>query len=317
MKKVLIFGIGGFVGSYLANEFIEHEYVVSGADKNKGSMLSGSVSFYETDLLDSDAVLKLVKTEQPDIIVNLAAISSVGMSWSIPQTTIMVNVVGALNILEAAKRIKKKLKILLVGSSEEYVVSEFPMNEDRPLNASNPYGISKVTQEQFAKMYKEQYGLKIYCVRPFNHTGIGQRDSFVLSSWCKQVAEIEKSGKPGVLKVGNLKVKRDFSHVKDIVRSYRMIVESDNCDLVYNVGSGISHSLEDILQYITELSTQKIEIEIDKSRIRPTDQPVICCDYNLIKTELGWEPKYTVFDAVRELYEEYLAGELRRLESSF
>lgn len=306
MEKVLIFGIGGFVGSYLTNEFIEHGYVVSGADKNKGSMLPESVSFHETDLLDSDAVLALVESECPDIIVNLAAISSVGASWNIPQTTIMVNVVGALNILEAARKVEKKPKILFVGSSEEYVVSEFPMNENTPLNASNPYGISKVTQEQFAKMYKEQYGLKVYCVRPFNHTGVGQRDSFVLPSWCKQVAEIEKSGKPGAIKVGNLSVKRDFSHVKDIVRAYRMIVESDNCDVVYNVGSGISHSLEDILQYIVGLSSQKIDIEVDQSRIRPSDQPVICCDYNLIKKELGWEAKYTVFDALKELYKEYL-----------
>jgi len=310
MEKVLIFGIGGFVGSYLANEFIEHGYVVSGTDKNKGNMLPKSVSFYETDLLDSQVVLALIETEQPDIIINLAAISSVGASWNIPQTTIMVNVVGVLNILEAARKVEKKPKILLIGSSEEYAVSEFPMNEDRPLNASNPYGISKVTQEQFAKMYKEKYGLKIYYVRSFNHTGVGQRDSFVLPSWCKQVAEIEKSKRPGVLKVGNLKIRRDFSHVKDIVRAYRIIVESDNCNLIYNVGSGISHSLEDILQYIVRLSTLKIEIEIDQSRIRPTDQEVICCDYHLIKTELGWEPKYTVFDALKEIYGHYLAGGL-------
>ena len=310
MEKVLIFGIGGFVGSYLTDEFIEHGYVVSGADKNKGSILPESVSFHETDLLDSNAVLALVERECPDIIVNLAAISSVGASWSIPQTTVMVNVVGALNILEAARKVNKKPKILFVGSSEEYVVSEFPMNEDRPLNANNPYGISKVTQEQFAKMYKEQYGLKIYCVRPFNHTGVGQRDSFVLPSWCKQVAEIEKTGKQGVLKVGNIKVRRDFSHVKDIVRAYRMIVESDDCDLVYNVGSGVSHSLEDILQYIVGLSSQKIEIEVDQSRIRPTDQTVICCDYNLIRTELGWEPQYTVFDTLKELYRSYLEGDM-------
>lgn len=194
---------------------------------------------------------------------------------------------------------------MFVGSSEEYVISDSPMNEDRQLNASNPYGISKVTQEQFAKLYKEQYGLKIYCVRPFNHTGVGQRDSFVLPSFCKQVAEIEKSGNSGKIKVGNLSVKRDFSHVKDIVRAYRMIVESENCDLIYNVGSGTAYSLEDMLQYIITMSSQKIEIEADHSRFRPTDQPVICCDYNLIKTELGWEPQYTVFDALKEMLEYY------------
>lgn len=317
MKKVLIFGIGGFVGSYLANEFLANGYIVSGSDKVKGNMVPDFVPFYEIDLLDSDAVLGFVEDMNPDIIVNLAAISSVGVSWNIPQATIMINVVGALNILEAIRKLDKKVKLLFVGSSEEYVVSEFPMNEDRPLNASNPYGISKVTQEQFARMYKEQYGLQIYCVRPFNHTGVGQRDSFVLPSWCKQVAEIEKSGKPGVVKVGNLKVERDFSHVKDIVRAYRMILESDNCETIYNVGFGETFSLQEILHYIVGLSRQKIEIEVDQSRIRPTDQPVICCDYTLIKSQLGWEPEYTVFDALKEMYENYLDGGCHEENYSF
>ena len=305
MKDVLIFGAGGFVGSYLSREFIEHGYNVFGSDKVHSAMLPSEVDFESADLMDSEAVEKLVNKIGPDIIVNLAAISSVGASWNIPQFTIQVNVVGALNIMEAARKSVKKPKILFVGSSEEYVISDFPMNEDRQLNASNPYGISKVTQEQFAKLYKEQYGLKIFCVRPFNHTGVGQRDSFVLPSFCKQVAEIEKSGNSGKIKVGNLTVKRDFSHVKDIVRAYRMIVESENCDLIYNVGSGTAYSLEDMLQYIIKMSSQKIEVEIDQSRFRPTDQPVICCDYNLIKKELGWEPQYTVFDALKEMLEYY------------
>ena len=306
MKKVLIFGVSGFVGSYLTREFLDNGYTVIGTDKIRNTMLPDEVDFYETDLMNGDEVEKLVSEINPDVIVNLAAISSVGASWSIPQTTMMVNVVGALNIMEAARKKEFKPRILFVGSSEEYVISDKPMNEGTLLNASNPYGISKVTQEQFAKLYREQYGLKIYCVRPFNHTGVGQRDSFVLPSFCKQVAEIEKSGKNGKIKVGNLKVKRDFSHVKDVVRAYRMIVESDNCNQIYNVGSGEAHSLEDMLTYIIGLSNQNIEIEIDQSRIRPTDQPIICCDYSLIKKELGWKPRYDVFDALKEMFEYYL-----------
>lgn len=306
MEKVLIFGASGFVGSYLSKEFLDHNYEVYGSDKNVAEMLPKEVKFKISDLLNAIQTEKLISKINPDIIVNLAAISSVSASWNIPQATVDINVIGALNIMEAARKIEKKPKIMFIGSSEEYIASSLPMNESTPLNASNPYGISKITQEQFAKLYREQYDLKIYCVRPFNHTGVGQKDSFVLPNWCKQVAEIEKSGKPGVLKVGNLRVKRDFSHVKDIVRAYRMIVESDKCDFIYNVGSGISHSLENILQFIVGLSSQKIEIEVDPGRIRPTDQPIICCDYNLIKTELGWEPEYTVFDALKELYRNYL-----------
>lgn len=305
MNRVLIFGAGGFVGSYLCKEFLNNGYKVSGTDKGEGIALPPEVDFYKSDLMQSDEVENLISQIQPDIIVNLAAISSVGASWNIPQTTMTINVIGALNIMEAARKSEQKPRILFVGSSEEYVISERPMDEKTQLNANNPYGISKVTQEQFAKLYREQYGLKIYCVRPFNHTGVGQRDSFVLPSFCKQVAEINKSGKPGKIQVGNLKVKRDFSHVKDIVRAYRMIVESDNCNQIYNVGSGNAYSLEDMLTYIIGLSNQSIEIEVNQNRIRPTDQSVICCDRSLIGKELGWEPRYDVYDALKEMYEYY------------
>ena len=250
MSKVLIFGAGGFVGSYLCKEFLNNGYKVIGTDKGEGTALPPEVDFYKADLMQADEVENLISKVQPDIIVNLAAISSVGVSWNMPQTTVLINVVGALNIMEAARKSEQKPKILFVGSSEEYVISEKALDEHTQLNANNPYGISKITQEQFAKLYREQYGLEIYCVRPFNHTGVGQRDSFVLPSFCKQVAEIEKSGKPGKIKVGNLKVKRDFSHVKDVVRAYRMIVENDKCDQIYNVGSGKAYSLEDMLTYI-------------------------------------------------------------------
>ena len=305
MSRVLIFGAGGFVGSYLCKEFLNNGYKVSGTDKGEGSALPSEVDFYKTDLMQANEVEKLIGQIQPDIIVNLAAISSVGASWNMPQTTMAINVIGALNIMEAARKSEQKPRILFVGSSEEYVISENPLDENTQLNANNPYGISKVTQEQFAKLYREQYGLKIYCVRPFNHTGIGQRDSFVLPSFCKQVAEIDKSGKDGKIQVGNLKVKRDFSHVKDVVRAYRMIVESDNCNQIYNVGSGNAYSLEDMLTYIIGLSDQNIEIEVDQNRIRPTDQPVICCDRSLIGKELGWKPQYDVYDALKEMFDYY------------
>ncbi len=304
--KVLIFGIGGFVGSYLAEEFINNGYKVYGSDINKSDNLQNEVEFFEADLLNSESVLNIVSKTQPDMIVNLAAISSVGLSWNIPQTTMMVNVVGVLNIMEAVRKQKSMPKVIFIGSSEEYEVSDKPINEETKLNANNPYGISKVTQERFAKLYREQYGMKVYCVRPFNHTGVGQKDTFVLSSFCKQVAEIEKSGKPGIIKVGNLAVKRDYSHVKDVVRAYRMIIESDDCTKVYNVGSGKAYGIDEMLDYIISLSSQKITVEVDPQRVRPVDNPIICCDNGLIEKELGWTAEYTVFDALKEMFDYYI-----------
>lgn len=304
-KKVLIFGIGGFVGNYLAQEFLNAGYEVYGSDIDVPKTIQSDVDFSKVDLLNDKAVLQIIIELQPDMIINLAAISSVGMSWNIPQKTMMVNVVGALNIMEAARKQENKPKIMFIGSSEEYVISEEPINEKTELDANNPYGISKATQECFANLYKEHYGMRIYCVRSFNHTGIGQKDSFVLASFCKQVAEIDKSGKDGTIKVGNIAVQRDFSHVKDIVRAYRMIIESEDCNTIYNVGFGKAFALSELLDYIISLSSQKIKIEVNQNRIRPVDQPIICCDRRLIKSKLGWEPNLTVFDALKEMYETY------------
>ena len=305
MKKLLIFGISGFVGPYLAREFIENGYTVAGSDKAAGTALPDAVRFIEADLLDASAVESLVRKEQPDIIINLAAVSSVGASWSIPQTTISVNVIGALNILEAARKAAKQPKIMFIGSSEEYAESDRPIDERTPLNANNPYGVSKIAQERFAGIYRERYGMEIYCVRPFNHTGVGQRDSFVLPSFCRQAAEIEKSGMPGVIRVGNLNAERDFSDVRDIVRAYRMIIESGECERVFNVGSGKAHSLRELLDYIVSLSSQEIRVEIDPERFRPVDTPVICCDCENIRREIGWEPQYSIFDTLREMFLHY------------
>lgn len=304
MKKVLIFGMGGFVGPYLASELQAHGYEVYGSDLHAKRI--GNISVIAADLLNAGSVETVIRDIGPDAIINLAAISSVGQSWGMPQVTMQVNVIGALNILEAARKQQTKLKIMFIGSSEEYIVSDKPMSENTPLDANNPYGISKITQERFAALYRVQYGLKVYCVRPFNHTGVGQRDSFVLPSFCKQVAEIEKSGRPGVIKVGNLAVRRDFSHVKDIVRAYRMILESKDDTQIYNVGSGKAYGLDELMEYITSLSNQKITVEIDPALVRPVDTPVICCDYSKIKRELGWETELTVFNALQELYKSYL-----------
>lgn len=308
MKKVLIFGIGGFVGSYLAREFLNCGYVVWGSDKVKSDLLPAEVQFQEADLLIAEQVMDLMQKVSPDIVVNLAAISSVGASWNIPQATISVNVVGALNIMEAARKCSAMPKVMFIGSSEEYAASDAPITEKTPLDANNPYGISKMTQERFAQVYRERYGMKIYCVRPFNHTGVGQRDSFVLPSFCKQVAEIEKSGRSGVIKVGNLTAERDFSDVRDIVRAYRMIVESNDCAKIYNVGSGKAYSLTELLEYIVSLSNQKITVEVDPARVRPIDTPRICCDNSEIEKDLGWKPQYSIFDTLREIYNSYCSN---------
>lgn len=308
-KKVLIFGAGGFVGAYLTEEFSSHGYEVFGTDIAEPKAHVQAVSSYTVmDMLNPEGVMTLIDTIRPDYIVNLAAISSVGNSWHIPQMTINVNVNGTLNILEAVRKLDVKTRILLIGSSEEYAVSDSPISEDFPLNAGNPYGISKIAQENFAEIYRSSYGLDIVSTRTFNHTGVGQPDTFVLPSFVRQAAEIHSSGKNGKIYTGNIAVRRDFGDVRDMVRAYRMILESNTTHKVFNVGSGFSHSLSELLDYIVSLASQKIEIVISAEKFRPSDNPVIWCDNSLLKSETGWAAKYTVYDAIRSMFDTMTEG---------
>lgn len=304
MKSVLIFGCNGFVGHYLAKEFKDHDYLVigSGITEPDNELLEFVDTYEQLDILDKDRVSETIKKICPTFIVNLAAISSVGASWHIPVDTIEVNVNGSINILEAVKEFSINSKVLLIGSSEEYAVTDSRISEDNEVNANNPYGISKVTQERFAELYRKEYGLKIINTRTFNHSGVGQSDVFAIPSFVKQVAEIHNSGKAGVISVGNLEVHRDLGDVRDMVSAYRMILESNTDYTVFNVGSGICYHLEELLNYIVSLSDQAIEIKVDPLKLRPIDNPIIWCDNSLIRRETGWEPKYTIYDAIDSMF---------------
>lgn len=306
VKRVLIFGINGFVGAYLARELTCHGYEVLGSDRHGSCVLSGISSYYECDLTDSKGVSFAIAESNPDFIVNLAAISSVGQSWSMPALTMRVNVEGPVNIMEASCKLGKMPRLLLVGSSEEYAPKDVPLCESDQTVSNNPYGISKVTQERFAELYAERYGLEVCMTRSFNHTGPGQNHGFVLPSWCKQVAEIERSGRPGRMIVGNTRVVRDFSDVRDVVRAYRLILENGRFGSVYNVGSGRALFLNDLLTTVKSFSTQPIEVDVDPKLIRPTDTPYICCDASRMREELGWIPEHAIEDTLREMYEGYL-----------
>lgn len=308
MNKVLLFGANGFVGPYLAKEFEEHGYQVLVSDLTDApAPLLQNNEYFSCNLMDSENIKRIVSVTKPDIIINLAAISSVGQSWLMPQKTISVNMVGSLNIFDAAKDLESPPKILAIGSSEEYAPSEAPLNEESPLLANNPYGISKVGQEQLSHIYADRFGLRVYSVRAFNHTGVGQTDTFVLPSFCKQVAAIEQSGKTGSIRVGNLDIKRDFSDVHDIVRAYRLIVESDYVGTVFNVGSGIAYSLNDLLESTISHCSQKVIVQVDRDRFRPSDNPIICCNNKKARELLGWQPKYQIKDTLEEMYQYYLS----------
>lgn len=290
MKKTLVIGAKGFVGKYLCRELENAGYEVYVAD------------LPDVNILDEISLDQKFAETTFDYIINLAAISSVGMSWENPAITVDVNVRGTLNVLNAAQKHCPEAKILLVGSAEEYAPKETPLKESDRLEANNPYGISKIAQENFAELYRKKYGMKIVSTRSFNHTGVGQNTNFVLPSFVKQVADIEKSGKPGKIKVGNLDVQRDFSDVLDVVHVYRKLLECENEFTIYNVGSGIAYRLEELLQYIISLASVPIEICVDPEKFRPVDIPYICADISRVKSM--W-PGTDIHMTIKKMYKNF------------
>ena len=306
--RVLVLGSNGFVGGWLAKELGARGWDVLGSDMAETSAHDDYVWYRPCDVLDASGLAQLVKEARPDAVVNLAAVSSVGQSWRNPRLTMEVNVMGALNLLEATRALQSPPHLLLVGSSEQYAPSSEPLRECDPIDASNPYGLSKATQEQVALLYAREWGVPVCLTRSFNHTGPKQAPTFVLSAWCNQVAAIERSGKPGTLHVGNLHVARDFSDVRDVCRAYAMILESDAVGEVFNVGSGKAHTLRDLAQQICSFASVPVSIEVDPKLVRDVDVPSICCDATKIRERVGWEPTRRLADTLQQMYEEFLSG---------
>lgn len=301
MPKALVFGSEGFVGPYLVKELADAGWEVFTSDRLPEPSKTDASRYLSVDLTSADQVKAAVDKIKPEAVVNLAAVSSVGLSWKIPQATFEVNVVGAINVLEAVRQTVPECAVLLVGSGEAYAPSMEPHVETDPLDASSPYGISKATQDQFAELYAKRYGMRVLRARPFNHTGVGQPDTFVIPSWCKQAAEIKLGLREPVMRVGNIDVERDFSDVRDVVRAYRLIIEQGTAGEVYNIGSGVCMPLREVLQTIISLSGVDVQVEIDSDLFRPADNPRSICDATRLILGTGWSAVYNVNDTFREM----------------
>jgi len=298
--RALITGITGFVGSHLAEYLLANGFEVWGTFRWRSKTeniehIKNRLKLVETDIRDPHSVDRAIKESEPDFIFHLAAQSFVPASWNAPQETITTNVIGTINLLEATRRFENNVKIQIAGSSEEYGLvypHEVPIKETNPLRPMSPYGVSKVAEDLLGFQYFKTYGMNIIITRAFNHEGPRRGEVFVISTFAKQIAEIEKSLKDPFIQVGNLDAKRDFSDVRDVVVAYLLALEKCKAGEVYNICSGKSRTIKSVLDTLLGMSSIKdIKIVKDSSRMRPSDVSILEGNYSKFKKETGWEPK--------------------------
>ncbi|MGE5041835.1 MAG: GDP-mannose 4,6-dehydratase [Candidatus Levyibacteriota bacterium] len=306
MQKVLVTGISGFAGSFLAELLLEKNYTV------QGTHISDNLSFVDAikdrlvlkklNLLDREETEKVIAELNPDIIFHLAALTSPAESFKEPEKIITNNIAAEINLLEAVRNANISSRIIITSSAEIYGLvepSDLPLDENTPMRPGSPYAVSKIAQDYLGLQYFNSYKMDVIRVRPFNHIGPRQTPQFVVASFAKQIAEIEKKKIPPVMKVGNLEAKRDFTDVRDMVQAYLAIAEKGQSGDVYNAGSGKSHKISQILDSLLSLSTEHIDTEIDPALLRPSDVPDIRSDNTKIET-LGWKPEIKLEQTLKD-----------------
>ncbi len=327
--RALITGYGGFAGGHLADELLEHtDWELWGSRRPRDAggagqeseastrqrgapevdaatgeaRAGGRVRVLAVDLRDPEATRRAVEQASPDRVFHLAGQSFVPAAQRDPWGSFETNVRMQINLLEALAG--SRARILAVTSCEIYGAppEDHPVvDETAPLAPINAYAASKAAQDLVAGQYSRSLGLDVLRARPFNHIGPGQSERVVLPAFARQVARIEAGLQPPRLSVGNLEARRDFSDVRDIVRGYRLLLEKGRGGAAYNLGSGRSRPISELVDALLTRARVDIAVETDPERLRPNEIPELRCDAALAREELGWQteiPFETSIDAV-------------------
>jgi GDP-mannose 4,6-dehydratase len=314
--KVFVTGCCGMVGSWMCDFLVEKGIEVIGLKRWRSPMdnvnhLIGKVKFYDGDLKDFSSILRILTIEKPEYIFHFAAQSLVPVSFTMPHETLQDNILGTLNLLEAIRYTPTDLSepfynptIVIASSSEVYgqvSKEDIPIKETCPLRPMSPYAVSKVAEDMLGFQYFQSYGMKIIRTRLFTHTGARRYETFHESSFAKQIVMIEKGAEP-VIKVGNLDSVRTYLDVRDAVRAYWMVKDCPAGE-VYNIGGDYTCTVGETLNHLIDLSTYigRIKVEIDPTRLRPSDVTMQISDCSHFKEATHWQPEIEYRDTMQSL----------------
>jgi len=263
-KSVLVTGSEGFAGSHLIKVLQEALYKVEPTCRPLTA--SKNDKCIPLDILNLEMVKDVVATYKPNIIVHLAAVTSVAKSLRDPIRTYDTNVIGTANLIEACKDMKKKVRFLYISSSEVYGGGT-SCSEKSPINLRNPIAVSKYAAELIIQNTVID-NLEYIILRPFSHTGPGQSENFVLPTVARQVAEIEQNKRPPLLELGNIEVVREFMNITDIVNAYCLAIAKCEPGALYNISSNRGYSVADAVEVFKKASKATFEVKLLKSRLR-------------------------------------------------
>jgi GDP-4-dehydro-6-deoxy-D-mannose reductase len=289
--RVLVTGAQGFVGGRLLPRLVAAGHTPIGVD-------------LEVDVGDPGAMARSVRSAEPDAAIHLAALSFVPDSYRDPLATFRVNFLGVRNLLEAVAAHAAGARVLVVSTGNVYGVAKPPappFDERAPLCPGSPYARAKAAADLLARGYAAR-GLDVVRVRPFNHTGRGRPESFVESSFAKQIVEIALGIRRPRIEVGNLDAVRDFLDVEDVVGAYLRLLDRSVPAGLYNVASGVGRSVREVLGSLLALAgvaESEVEIAVDASRWRPTDHAV--GDAGRFRSATGWAPCVPFEETLRSL----------------
>jgi GDP-4-dehydro-6-deoxy-D-mannose reductase len=303
LKRLLVTGIHGFVGSTLAR------MVASEASLSDWTILPISP---ELDLGDRRAADELVEATRPDAVIHLAALSSVAESFKHPEATLNVNLIGTLHLLQALKAAGFSGRMVYVGTGDIYGMvdeADLPVVETRAPAPRNPYAVSKFAAETLCRQWVFTEGMSIVMARPFNHIGPGQSTLFAIPDFARQIVEIRLGRHAPTLAVGDIDVTRDFTDVRDVVRAYFELLRAGVAGEVYNVCSGIERSVRSLLERLIAIAGMEVRIETDPARMRKSEQRRMCGSAARIQGATGWVPALPLDESLQQILQ-YWEGEL-------
>jgi GDPmannose 4,6-dehydratase len=315
MKTAFITGISGQDGAYLSELLIDKNYKVIGITRNNHSenleklkylKIDDKITIEECDLLDISSIITLINKYQPNEIYNLAAQSSVGLSFKQPIGTINFNIVSVLNLLEAIRLMKPDVKFYQASSSEMYgKVDNLPVRINTPMHPLSPYAISKASAHWIVVNYRESYGLNACNGVLFNHESyLRSTNFFVKKVLSETVRNLDNSN--WVLKVGNIDIRRDFGFSPYYVEAMWLMLQAKIAD-DYIICSGKSITLRSVIEYIfKKLDVSLDRLVIDNDFMRPTDIENMYGDNSPAKIKLGWNYGLDFYEVLDILIKEEL-----------